>query len=120
MVYRLTQGTFVLISGRLGAVYGHKNVLLAGGAWFMLWSIVNGFMKDFAGFVIARAFTGVGGALIMPNVVALIAITCPPGKLRNISLGIFGASAPLGGYLGSIIAGAFIEIHQWRWTLFTM
>jgi MFS family permease len=31
--YPLTQGTFVLIGGRLGAVYGHKNILAAGCAW---------------------------------------------------------------------------------------
>jgi len=99
-------------------VYGHKTILLAGGAWFVLWSLINGFTKNFTAFVIARALSGIGGALIMPNVVALIAITCPPGKLRNISLGVFSASAPTGGYLGSLISGVFIEIHQWKWMFF--
>ena len=30
---RLTQGAFVLIGGRIGAVFGHKNTLLAAGIW---------------------------------------------------------------------------------------
>lgn len=47
--YPLTQGTFVLVSGRLGAVYGHKNVLLWGGAWFVVWSVVNGFVGQVRG-----------------------------------------------------------------------
>jgi MFS family permease len=116
----LTQGTFVLISGRLGAVYGHKNVLLADGAWFMIWTLINGFIPNFTGLIIVRALSGTGGALMMPNVVALIAITCPPGKLRNISLGIFSASAPTGGYLGSVVAGAFVEVNQWKWLFFAL
>jgi hypothetical protein len=54
--------------------------------------------------------SGTGGALMMPNIVALIAITCLPGKLRNISLGIFSASAPTGGYIGCLIAGSFVQV----------
>jgi MFS family permease len=93
-------------------------MLLVGGAWFILMSMITGFMKSFIGFVIVRALCGVGGALIMPNVVALIAITCPPGKVRNISLGFFSASAPAGGYLGGIISGSFIAFHRWNWMFF--
>jgi MFS family permease len=121
--YPLTQGTFVLISGRLGSVYGHKNILLIGGAWFVLWTVINGFMNNFTGFVVVRALSGVGGALIMPNVVALIAVTCPPGRMRNLSLGFFSASAPTGGWLGSLICGGFVKSgggDEWRWLFYTM
>ncbi|KAE9374123.1 major facilitator superfamily MFS-1 [Stipitochalara longipes BDJ] len=116
--YPLTQGTFVLISGRLGSVYGHKNILLLGAAWFSLWTSINGFIPSFAAFVAIRALSGIGGALMMPNVVALISSTCPPGRLRNVSLGVFSASAPTGGYVGSLIAGAFFEKGMGRWLFF--
>jgi MFS family permease len=56
----------------------------------------------------------------MPNVVALIGITVPPGKLRNISLGIFSASAPTGAYIGALIAGAFHQIGAWKWLFFML
>ncbi|RFU26450.1 hypothetical protein B7463_g9879, partial [Scytalidium lignicola] len=118
--YPLTQGTFVLISGRLGAVYGHKNILFIGGAWFVIWSLVNGFVTSFVPFIIARALTGVGGALLMPNVVAMIGITCPPGRLRNISLGFFSASAPTGSYLGSLIIGGLIAAGHWDLCFFIL
>ncbi|KAH8811053.1 major facilitator superfamily [Xylogone sp. PMI_703] len=118
--YPLTQGTFVLISGRLGAVYGHKTILFVGGAWFVLWSLINGFVNSVTPFITARAMSGIGGALLMPNVVAMIGITCPPGRLRNISLGFFSASAPTGSYLGSIIGGGFIAAGRWDMFFFTM
>lgn len=33
-----------------------------------------------------------GAAFIVPNAVALLMHTFPPGKLRNIAMGLFGAS----------------------------
>ncbi|KAL5085617.1 hypothetical protein Trisim1_010101 [Trichoderma cf. simile WF8] len=116
--YPLTQGTFVLISGRLGAVYGHRHVLIAGAVWFVICSLANGFCKTFVTFNIVRALSGIGGALIMPNAVALISTTIPPGKTRNVTLGFFGASAPIGGYLGAIWAGIFVEYVDWTWIFF--
>jgi MFS family permease len=68
--------------------------------------------------ITVRALSEIGGASMMPNIVTLIAITCPPGKLRNISLGIFSASAPIGGYIGSLIAGAFVQAGLWKWMFF--
>ena len=102
------------MSGRLGAVYGHKNVLLIGSAWFVIWSLINGFCNSFFLFNIARGFTGIGGAFILPNGVAMLAITTPPGKLRNLSLGFFAASAPLGGWLGALLAGVMQSV-PWKW-----
>ena len=111
----LTQGTFVLMSGRLGAIFGHKNMLLIGGAWFSVLTIINGFIPDFLGFCAIRALSGIGGALILPNGVAMVGITNPPGRIRNLSMGFFGASAPIGGYIGGIIVGLFIEYSDIKW-----
>ncbi|KAL4763747.1 major facilitator superfamily domain-containing protein [Aspergillus foveolatus] len=114
--YGLTQGTFVLMSGRLGDVYGHRKMLLGGGAWLVLCSFVGAFVHtNFFAFVTMRALAGVGGACIMPNAVAMIAITNPPGRVRNLSLGFFAASAPLGGYFSALFLGVFMEHTHWRW-----
>ncbi len=105
----------MLISGRLGAVYGHRNVLICGAVWLVVWSLANGFCTSYIVFNVVRAFSGIGGALIMPNAVALISTTIPPGKMRNITLGFFGASAPIGSYLGAIWSGIFIQFTNWSW-----
>ena len=114
-LYRMTQGTFVLMSGRLGDVYGHRELLLAGGAWLSLCTLISAFCSNFYAFVAMRALAGLGGAFIMPNAVALIASTNPPGRVRNLSLGFFAASAPTGGYFGALFLGAFIEGTEWKW-----
>lgn len=110
--YPLTQGTFVLIAGRLGAVYGHKVVLLCGMGWLTIFTLANGFCSEYIDFSAVRAVSGIGGALIMPNAVAMLSIAIPPGKARNTCIGFFAASAPLGGWLGSLLAGVF---EDWRW-----
>ncbi|CAK44146.1 MFS general substrate transporter [Aspergillus niger ATCC 13496] len=111
----MTQGTFVLMSGRLGDVYGHRELLLAGGAWLSLCTLISAFCSNFYAFVAMRALAGLGGAFIMPNAVALIASTNPPGRVRNLSLGFFAASAPTGGYFGALSLGAFMEGTEWKW-----
>ncbi|PYI04798.1 efflux pump antibiotic resistance protein [Aspergillus sclerotiicarbonarius CBS 121057] len=113
--YGLTQGTFVLVSGRLGDVFGHRELLLVGGAWLSLCTLVSAFCNNFVAFVAMRALAGLGGALIMPNAVAMITSTNPPGRVRNLSLGFFAASAPTGGYFGALFLGAFMEKTEWKW-----
>lgn len=111
---RLTSGAFVLMTGRLGSIYGHKNVLLAGAAWWIVWSFINAFCNHFVAFNVARALSGIGAAMIVPNAVAVIGTTLPPGKMRNLSLGFFGAGAPVGGWLGALFAGLLAELTPWK------
>ncbi|KAI1089182.1 MFS general substrate transporter [Rostrohypoxylon terebratum] len=113
--YPLTQGTFVLISGRFGAVYGRKNMLLVGSLVLIVFTFVCGFCNNFVVFNTMRAISGIGGAFIMPNAVAMIGITNLPGFARNLSLAFFGASAPIGGWLGALVTGGFLESTPFAW-----
>ena len=112
---RLTHGTFVLISGRLGAIYGHKYILMLGGMWWTVWSLINAFCGEIVSFNIARGLTGVGAGLIFPNAIAIIGTTFPPGRMRNISIAFFGAAAPVGGGSGPVFAGLFTQLLPWKW-----
>ncbi|RYP40929.1 hypothetical protein DL767_001410 [Monosporascus sp. MG133] len=51
----------------------------------------------------------------MPNAVAMIGITNPPGFARNLSPAFFGASASIGGYLGGLIVGGFLKSTSIVW-----
>ncbi|PQE29397.1 efflux pump antibiotic resistance protein [Rutstroemia sp. NJR-2017a WRK4] len=117
--YPLTQGTFVLIGGRLGAVYGHKYVFTAGCVWWTLWAFCGGYSNDLISMCIMRALCGVGGGLMIPNIVALLGITFPPGKKRNLGFALFGAMAPVGAAGGSLIGAIIIQLSDWKW-LFLM
>ena len=117
---RLTSGAFVIMTGRLGSIYGHKKVLLGGAAWWVIWSFINAFCTNFVVFNVARALSGIGAAMIVPNAIAMIGTTLPPGKMRNLSLGFFGAGAPVGGWLGALFAGLLAELTPWKWLFIFM
>jgi MFS family permease len=93
---------------------------VSGATWFLICTLANGFCNDYVSFNALRALSGIGGALIMPNAVALLSTTLPPGKMRNISLGFFGASAPIGGYVGAVLVGALIQYASWQWAFYTL
>ncbi|KAK3942748.1 major facilitator superfamily domain-containing protein [Diplogelasinospora grovesii] len=116
--YPLTQGTFVLIGGRSGAIYGHKKAIVAAGFIWVLFQLLAGFMRSVISLSIMRALSGLGGAFIVPNAIALLTITHPPGKLRNISVGLFGAMAPVGAGGGSLFSGFSGQLAPWWWIYF--
>ncbi|KAF4820507.1 putative MFS-type transporter [Colletotrichum siamense] len=116
--YPLTQGTFVLMGGRVGAVYGHKKTAAAGGILWVIFHLISGFMRSIISLSIMRALSGIGAAFVFPNAVALLTITNPPGKARNIAVGLFGAMAPIGAAGGSVFPALFGQLTQWWWLFF--
>ncbi|KAB8073643.1 MFS general substrate transporter [Aspergillus leporis] len=118
--YPLTQGAFVLIGGRLGAVYGHKNIFASGCVWWVLWALCGGFANNLVSMCFMRGLCGIGGGLMIPNIVALLGITFPPGKKRNLGFALFGAMAPVGAAGGSLISAVIVQLTHWKWLFFML
>ena len=60
-----------------------------------------------------------GGSLMVPNIVALLAITFPPARKGNLGTALFGAMAPIGAAGGSLVVAVIIQSSEWKW-LFLM
>ena len=119
--YPLTAGAFLLCSGHLGTLYGHKHILLLGAAWWSIFSLATGFCNNFIVFNIVRGMSGIGSAMIVPNAVAIVGTTFPPGRKRNRCLGLFGAGAPAGGWGGALMAGLLAEkVPGFKWLFILM
>ncbi|KAI1812780.1 major facilitator superfamily transporter [Poronia punctata] len=119
--YSLTVGTFILISGRLGDAFGYKRMLIIGFAWFGFWSIVAG-LSAYSGFVLAvfaRVLQGIGPAICLPNGLAILGSVYPPGHRKAMVFAFFGACAPVGAVLGSVIASA-ISLSWWPWSYWAL
>ena len=61
--YSLTNGCFLLLSGRMADVHGRKLVFLCGVGWYSLWSLVGPFIGNGAGLIVSRALTGCGASM---------------------------------------------------------
>jgi MFS family permease len=117
--YSLTVGTFIMISGQLGDIFGHKRVFAFGYAWLGVWSCFTGFAAYVGSeiyFDVCRAMQGIGPALLMPNALALFGRTYAPGSIRkNIVFSIFGALAPAGFVIGGTFGSLFAQLAWWPW-----
>jgi len=115
--YSLTSGTFILLAGRLGDMFGYKKMLIIGFLWFALWSLVAGLAvySNIVLFNFARALQGIGPAICLPNGLAILGSTYAPGPRKDMVFALFGATAPVGSVLGAVFGGVF-ALGWWPWT----
>lgn len=121
--YSLTAGTFILIAGRLGDMFGHKLVFMCGFSWFALWSLLAGISYYTANgifFCACRGLQGIGPAFAMPNGLAILGRTYKPGPRKNMAFAMFGACAPGGFVLGSVFSSLCAELGTWPWAYYAM
>lgn len=107
--YSLTVGTFILVSGRLGDIFGYKRMLVIGYVWFAVFTLVAGcsVYSNYVLFIFARVLQGIGPSICLPNALALLGILFEPGLGKNMAFAAFGACAPTGSIMGSLFAGIF-------------
>src|SRR6202021_914732 len=77
--YALTFGGLLLLGGRAGDLLGRPRMFVAGLLLFSAASLAGGFATSPAWLLTARAVQGVGGAIVAPTALALIATTFPEG-----------------------------------------
>ncbi|KAI1393826.1 MFS general substrate transporter [Hypoxylon trugodes] len=120
--YGLT-GTFILLAGRLGDVYGHKLIFLVGNVWFALFSLAAGLAvytpRPYAVFLFARIMQGVGPALLVPSAVALLGITYVPGQRKAMLFAMFGAMAPASAIISPAFTG-LLALARWQYAFFAL
>ncbi|KAI1432248.1 major facilitator superfamily transporter [Xylaria sp. CBS 124048] len=114
--YSLTVGSFILLSGRAGDLFGYKRMLLIGFGWFSVWSVITGLgvYQNYTLVIFARVLQGIGPAICVPNGLAILGSVYPPGPVKAMVFACFGAVAPMGGVIGCIVS-ASLAIHFWPW-----
>ncbi|CUM64783.1 uncharacterized protein PRCAT00002394001 [Priceomyces carsonii] len=122
-LFALTVGTFMLISGKLGDLFGLKLIFNIGWIWVTLWSLLTGvsyYSKSIIFFIVCRAFQGFGFALLIPSGVGLIGSIYQNGARKNFAFGLIGASGPTGATIGALFAAIFSELVWWPWAFWMM
>jgi predicted MFS family arabinose efflux permease len=97
---------------------GNSATLSAGLALFGLASLAGGFAGSSGLLVAVRAVQGIGAAMLSPAALALLTVTFPAGRERNIALGVWGALAGIGGTLGVVAGGVLVDSLGWEWIFF--
>ncbi|KAL8707539.1 MAG: hypothetical protein Q9225_007735 [Loekoesia sp. 1 TL-2023] len=115
--YSLCGGVFVLVTGRLGDHFGHKNVFIAGWLWMAVWSLATGFADSVPFFDFARAMMGIGSGALVPNAFALLGRSFEPFSVKkNIGFAFLGFCSPAGYIVGGLVSAGFGQNVTWRWS----
>ena len=103
----------LVLGGRLGDLLGRRRIFLIGCLAFAGASALGGAAPAFAVLLACRVVQGMGGALMLPNTVAIVSATFSPEE-RGRALGTMGGLAAVAGALGPTIGGALTGAFSWR------
>jgi EmrB/QacA subfamily drug resistance transporter len=113
--YMLTFGGFLLLGGRLGDLYGHRKLFLAGIALFSLASLACGLARSQEMLVGARAVQGLGGAVVSAVALSLIMNLFTEPAERAKAMGVYGFVCAGGGSIGVLLGGLLTSQLSWHW-----
>src|SRR5262245_47304411 len=113
--YMLTFGGFLLLGGRLGDLFGHRRLFLAGLTLFTLASLACGLANSQGLLVAARAVQGLGGAVVTAVALSLIMNLFSEPADRAKAMGIYGFVCAAGGSIGVLLGGLLTSTLNWHW-----
>ena len=115
--YILVYAVLLITAGRLGDLYGQRIMFASGLAIFTIASALCGLSQDENQLIAARVLQGVGGALLVPQTLAILTNLFPPER-RGAAFGIWAGVAGLATLAGPTIGGAIVTYVDWRWIFF--
>ena len=115
--YSLVYAVLLITSGRLGDIYGPRQLFVAGVALFTLSSALSGLSQDATQLVLSRAGQGLGAALLAPQGLPMITSLFPPERRGGV-FAIFGMLAGLAVVLGPTLGGLIVANWGWRWIFY--
>jgi len=115
--YMLTSTVTVPLYGKLGDVYGRKNLFLFAITVFLAGSALCGAATSMTELVVFRAVQGVGAGGLFPLSLAVIGSIVPP-RDRGRWQGLIGAVFAASSIVGPAVGGFIVDSTTWRWVFF--
>ncbi len=111
--YLLMLAALILVGGSLGDRLGRKKVFGIGIALFAAASCACGLSPSIGALIAARAIQGLGGALMIPGSLSLIAASTAPER-RGRAIGTWSAATTLVTVAGPALGGVLSDFGLWR------
>jgi MFS family permease len=116
-MYTIAFAAFVVTGARLGDVIGRRRAFVLGLAGFTCASLAGGLAPTPAALIVARAFQGVAGALMTPQVLSIIQQRFE-GETRARAIGAYSMILAVGVAAGQVLGGLLVSAHlladAWR------
>ncbi len=112
--YALSLAAGILTGGSLGDLYGRRRLFAIGVLVFSVASVWCGFSRTINELIAARALQGLGGALLVPNSLALISGSVPEQE-RGRAIGTWSGFTAITAAIGPVLGGWLVQHGSWRW-----
>lgn len=110
--YLLVFAVMLITMGRLGDLYGRKLLFVTGLSVFTGASLACGLAPSVGWLIGFRALQGLGGSMMMPATLSIIAAVFPPEE-RGTAMGIWGGVTGIAVAVGPTLGGVIIEAASW-------
>ena len=113
--YTLVMATLMITGGKVGALIGRKRAFMIGCVIYGAGSLTTALAPSLPVLLFGWSFLeGVGAALIMPAIVALVAGNFPVER-RAAAYGLVAAAGATAVAVGPLIGGFATTYFSWRW-----
>src|SRR5712672_1260636 len=112
--YALFLAALLLIRGSLGDLYGRRKLFVIGVVLFAAASIWCGVAHSVQELTVARSLQGIGGALLLPNSLALIGVSFSREE-RGRAIGTWSGFTSITMAVGPVLGGWLVQHASWRW-----
>lgn len=114
--FAVALAALLLPLGAWGDRVGRRRVMLVGFAVFVAGAALSGVATSPEVLISGRAIGGVGAAMVFPGTLATLTASVPAER-RGLAIGLWTASASLGGTIGMVVSGGLVELLPW-WSTF--
>ena len=115
--YSLVYAVLLITSGRLGDIFGPRNMFAAGIVVFTIASAFSGLAQDPIQLILARGAQGFGAAMLAPQGLPIMTTIFPPERRAGV-FAIYGSLAGLAVLLGPVVGGFIVTNFGWRWIFY--
>jgi EmrB/QacA subfamily drug resistance transporter len=110
--YLLPLSALLLLGGALGDHYGRRRLLIIGTGIFAITSLLCALAPSLPVLLAARAFQGVGAALLLPNSLALLNAAFE-GEKRGRAVGLWAAAGAAAAAIAPLVGGWLVDSSGW-------
>ena len=113
--YTLVMASLMITGGKVGQILGRKRAFAIGCVIYACGSLTTAVAPNLAVLMVGWSILeGVGAALIMPAIVALVASNFARGE-RPRAYGLVASAGAIAVAAGPLIGGLFTTYASWRW-----
>ncbi|MBN2169344.1 MAG: MFS transporter [Actinobacteria bacterium] len=115
-IYSLVMAAFMIIGSKLGDIWGRKRSFSIGVVTYGIGALITALSLNLGMMIFGWSLLeGLGSALMIPAIFALVAAVFPPGKDRIKGYAVVGSAAAAGAALGPVLMGIWATLGSWTW-----